>query len=76
MEVNDFEILLIDVRCSPQHVQKLVFNVLIKNEKRLYSGPGVKALSSLYNNNTNDDMISRSDWEENSDTSLQPTVRT
>ena len=33
MEVNDFVILLIDVKLYLQHVQKLAFNVLIKNEE-------------------------------------------
>ena len=33
MEVNDFEILLIDVTFYLYYVQKLVFNVIIKNKK-------------------------------------------
>ena len=31
MEVNDFKMMLIDVTIYLQHVQKLVFNVLIKD---------------------------------------------
>ena len=37
MEAADFEILLIDVTIYVEHVEKLVFNVLIKKkEKRMY----------------------------------------
>ena len=35
MEVNDFEILLIDVTFYLYCVQKLVFNVIIKNKKNI-----------------------------------------
>ena len=40
MEVNDFEILLIDVTFYLQHVQKLVLNVILKNEKPNIIGTG------------------------------------
>ena len=35
MKDNDFDILLIDVTFHFYNVQNLVFNVLIKNEKRI-----------------------------------------
>ena len=42
IDVNDFEILLFDVTFYPKHVQKLVFNALIKTN---ISGTVVKALN-------------------------------
>ena len=36
MKVNDSEILLIDATFYRWHFQKLVFNVLIKNETKIY----------------------------------------
>ena len=41
IEVNDFEILLIDVTFYLYHVQKLALNVLIKNIKKIQSGSGL-----------------------------------
>ena len=43
MDVNDFEMLLIDVTFYRCHVQKLVFDVVI--QKRIYPGPAVKGLN-------------------------------
>ena len=43
MEVNNFEIFLIDVMFYNAHVKKLVFNVLIKQWKSEY----IVALSAL-----------------------------
>ena len=37
MELNGFEILLIDVTLYLEHVQKLVFDVLIKIEENEYN---------------------------------------
>ena len=42
MEVNCFQILLIDVTFYFEHVLKVVHNVLIKNKKRIYTVPAVK----------------------------------
>ena len=39
MEVNDLEILLIDVTFYFYHARKLIFNVLIKNNKINITGP-------------------------------------
>ena len=44
MEVDDFDILLIDVTFCSQHVQKMVFNVLIK-KKTNFIGPAVNRLT-------------------------------
>ena len=44
MEVNCFQILLIDVTFYLKHVQKVVLNVLIKMKTRIYAAPAVKGL--------------------------------
>ena len=46
MEVNCFQILLIDVTFYLQHVQEVVPNVLIKMKNRIYAAPAVKGLST------------------------------
>ena len=47
MEVNCFQILLIDVTFNLEHVQKEVHNVLIKKMKtRIYAAPAIKGLIS------------------------------
>ena len=37
MEVNDFELLLIDVTFYPKHVQKLLYNVPKNNNDEKYN---------------------------------------
>ena len=44
MDVNCFQILLIDVTFYLYHVQKVVLNVLIKLKTRIYAAPAVKEL--------------------------------
>ena len=47
MEVNFFEILLIDFTFYLEHVQKLVFNVLMKYEKKPNIFDGYKVSGDL-----------------------------
>ena len=48
MEANCIEILLIDVTLDLQHVQKLVFNMLLITIKKKKSGPAVKGLNTHF----------------------------
>ena len=45
MEVNCFQILLIDVTFYLYHVKKVVLNVVIKT--RIYAAPAVKGLNAV-----------------------------
>ena len=45
MEVNCFQILLIDDTFYLYHVQNVVLNVLIKMKTRIYAAPAVKGLN-------------------------------
>ena len=47
MEVNCFQIMLIDVTFYLSHFQKVVHNVLIKNGTRIYGAPAVKGLINI-----------------------------
>ena len=45
MEVNSFQILLVDVTSHLLHIQHVVLNVLIKMKTRIYAAPAVKGLN-------------------------------
>ena len=45
MEVNSFQIMLIDVTLWIYHVRKAVLNVVIIKWKRIYAAPAVKGLN-------------------------------
>ena len=50
MEVNCFQILLIDVIFYVRQVQNVVLNVLIKKKTPIYATPAVKGLNKKYHN--------------------------
>ena len=54
MEVNCFQILLIDVAFYLSHVSKVVLNVLIKNENPNICGTGGKRVNTHFNPNNCD----------------------
>ena len=48
MEVNSFQILLVDVTFYLYHIQNVVRNVLKKIKTRIYAAPAVKWLTVVY----------------------------
>ena len=47
MEVNSFQILLVDVTFYLYHISNVVLNVQIKMKTRIYAAPAVKGLNAI-----------------------------